>query len=373
MPNARTASTNDAGNSFNSAIEFSDSVNKKRDRKNEDAVSAFNPIIPELQEYLSPTVLRYQGKEHPIPPEYARQIDPGLLKMARSKTEQEQRDLLASLQMADIEFQMELSPYMPPGSEIDPSRARVIKFPKKANIGPLGLNKMGAANTTWRGNKRVFEYADNVEDDYISYEDPKGNVHKIGPIQPNTVNAVGMMNAIPRILAHEYRHWEETDWEGVLGEENGYPYFTKSVMDYQEGTPVSGTSANRWEAMFGNNFIDAAASQTKDDWAVHVHGLLGKELHQIDAQYKGRNRSPIYGQKHKELAKIRPTYLRIGEYINGIGEDIKDINGNSRDFDSEEAGNLVQKILKKYNVPIKIFESDKVALGPWFKEFVLER
>tara|TARA_R110002020_G_scaffold447776_1_gene660198 strand:+ start:269 stop:1366 length:1098 start_codon:yes stop_codon:yes gene_type:complete len=365
MPNARTASVNDAGNSFNSAIEFSDSVNKKRDRKNKDAVSAFNPIIPELLEYLSPTVLRspklYQGKEHPIPPEYARQIDPGLLQMARSKTEQEQRELLASMQMADIEFQMELSPYMPPDAEIDPSRARVIKFPKEANIGPLGLNKMGAASTAWRGNKRVFEYGG--EDDYISYEDPEGNVHKIGPIQPNTVNAVGMMNAIPRIWAHEYRHWEETDWEGVLGEENGYPYFTKSVMDYQEGTPVSGTSAKRWEAMFGNNFIDAAASQTKDDWAVHVHGLLGKELHQIDAQYKGRNRSPIFGQKHKEQAKIRPTYSRIGEYI----------NGDSRDFDSEKAGNLVQKILKKYNVPIKIFESDKVALGPWFKEFVLER
>tara|TARA_R100000654_G_scaffold2135_3_gene7852 strand:+ start:661 stop:1461 length:801 start_codon:yes stop_codon:yes gene_type:complete len=118
-----------------------------------------------------------------------------LTKAANKMSEAQQRDFLASLQMGDIEFQTEVAPYMPSGSEIDPSRARLKAFPKEAGIGPRGLTSMGISTKGVTNPELLKERFEGYE---IQYE-------------PDTVTALEAANANPRVFSHEYRHFEGTD------------------------------------------------------------------------------------------------------------------------------------------------------------------
>ena len=138
-------------------------------------------LIPELKEYID------KGS-----PE-AKSV---LTKAANKMSEAQQRDFLASLQLGDAEFQLAVAPYMPKGSTIDPSRARLKAFPKEAGVGPEGLGLKGIST------KNVTDPERLKSGNYRGYEIE---------FEPDTVTALEAANANPRVFAHEYRHFEDTD------------------------------------------------------------------------------------------------------------------------------------------------------------------
>jgi hypothetical protein len=110
---------------------------------------------------------------------------------------QEKVEFDASLLGMDAEFQMEVAPYMPKGSEIDPSKARLKIFPEEADVGPLGLTLKGVST---KGVKDVRPFI--LENTFNGYE---------LELEPDTVSAIEPVNANPALWAHEYRHFESSD------------------------------------------------------------------------------------------------------------------------------------------------------------------
>ena len=130
-------------------------------------------LIPELKEHISKGSPESKGV---------------LTKAANKMSEAQQRDFLASLQLGDAEFQLAVAPYMPKGSTIDPSRARLKAFPKEAGIGPRGLTLKGVST----GNIKDPENP-NLRQEFRGYEIM---------LEPETVTAIEAINATPRVFAH---------------------------------------------------------------------------------------------------------------------------------------------------------------------------
>ena len=144
-------------------------------------------LIPELQEHIAKRS-----------PESKRVLAQAAKKMSKAQ----QREFLASLQFGDVEFQMEVAPYMPEGSTIDPSRARLKTFPKEAGVGPAGLNLQGISTG------KITDPEDpQLKLDYKGYEIQ---------LEPGTVSAIEAINANPRLFAHEYRHLEGSDGPEIV-------------------------------------------------------------------------------------------------------------------------------------------------------------
>ena len=128
---------------------------------------------------------------------YVKDLSPGarkaILDVASKMDPERIPAFLASLEMADVEFQMDVGRYMPEGSRVDPKRARLLAYPEEAGVGPRGLTLLG---TTLAANRSPTTRS------YKGYE---------LPIEPNTVNAIEAVNAKPWLWAHEYRHLEDTE------------------------------------------------------------------------------------------------------------------------------------------------------------------
>jgi len=108
------------------------------------------------------------------------------------------QQMKASEQMADIEFQMGVSPYMPKGAKIDPSKFRLHGLPK--SLRETGLNMKGFSVPEGAREGRTLDL-------------PRGQ-GKI-PADPGTVNIVGASNATNRVIGHEYRHQEGIGEESI--------------------------------------------------------------------------------------------------------------------------------------------------------------
>lgn len=139
-------------------------------------------LIPELKEHIAKGSPESKGV---------------LTKAANKMSEAQQREFLESLQFGDAEFQLAVAPYMPKGSTIDPSRARLKAFPEEAGIGPRGLTLKGAATANIKDPENP-----NLRQEFRGYEIM---------LEPQTVSAIEAINANPRTFAHEYRHFEDTD------------------------------------------------------------------------------------------------------------------------------------------------------------------
>jgi len=140
-------------------------------------------LIPELKEHIAKGSPESRGV---------------LTKAANKMSEAQQREFLASLQLGDAEFQTSIAPYMPKGSTIDPSRARLKTLPKEAGVPASGFSIKGVST----GN----------------IKDPENPNLRVGPfrgyeimLEPETVSAIEAVNANPRVFSHEYRHFEGTD------------------------------------------------------------------------------------------------------------------------------------------------------------------
>jgi hypothetical protein len=203
-----------------------------------------------------------------------------LTKAANKMSEAQQRDFLASLQASDVEFQMEVAPYMPKGSTIDPSRARLKAFPKEAGIGPKGLTSMGISTKDITDPERLKERFEGYE---IQYE-------------PDTVTALEAANANPRVFSHEYRHFEGTDADmellnrvqDVMASQNkrdlakstrllaGYAYSMAAANRFR-GSDEDG-EAEKLDIEPYRNAYNATIDGTEEDIAQSAQDLLASPL-----------------------------------------------------------------------------------------------
>ncbi len=262
-------------------------------------------LIPELKEYID------KGS-----PE-AKSV---LTKAANKMSEAQQRDFLASLQLGDAEFQLAVAPYMPKGSTIDPSRARLKAFPKEAGIPASGLNMKGAST----GN----------------ITDPENPNLKVGPfrgydimLEPETVSAIEAINATPRVFAHEYRHFEDTDGLEIV-----------------------------------NRIQDLMASQNRDDLRKSARMLADRALVRAGGD-TGKGKSRGEGKRSKKLytdlynATINSSEEEVIEAAKALmrsPEVVKFMDLGSSPSTVKSLNDLFPDIRKKG------------ALGSYFKRYVLE-
>lgn len=189
----------------------------------------------------------------------------------------QQQGFLAALQLGDTEFQAAVAPYMPPGSEIDPSSARLKAFPEEANVPPQGLNLKGVSS---RGGTTPLIKT------YKEYE---------VEIEPNTVTAVEAVNANPRVWGHEFRHFEGSDG----------------------GSEID------------NRFIDLMASQSLQDLTESVRSISNRLRHSGDTE-RGHL---IYGRKWSRRDRPAPPESRYADIHNrAVGGTEEDVLGAAQDL-----------------------------------------
>jgi len=121
-----------------------------------------------------------------------------LTRAAKDMSEEQQLGFLQQLQLGDTEFQAEVAPYMPKGAKIDPSRARLKRYPVQ-EVDEKYANDRGVTNigSDW---EQIKTRDPNIPDGFQSIS-----------IEPNTVNAIQARNANPQLWAHEYKHLEDLD------------------------------------------------------------------------------------------------------------------------------------------------------------------
>lgn len=203
-----------------------------------------------------------------------------LTKAANKMSEDQQRGFLASLQLGDAEFQTSVAPYMPKGSTIDPSRARLRTYgPGVAD--EYGINIKGASNPNPEPVALPPLKKDGVEYEMV--------------FEPNTVNAIEAMNANPRIWAHEYRHLEGSD---------------------------AGPKANRSDREAVNRVQDLLASQNKQDLAKNVRSLAESLISTV----RRRGIDAYDSEEHERYMAIRrattdATEEELVEYANSLLEE----------------------------------------------------
>jgi hypothetical protein len=150
---------------------------------------------------------------------------------------------------------------------------------------------------------------------------------------------VGVEGSRPPVWAHEYRHWEDTDYEDIFRNEEGYPYFDDSRINHR----------------LGNFLLDVIAAQTKDDW-VGAIGLITKESRR-EAKQNFNKEGATEAQKEKALEQ----YTQAGAIYNSTRD--------SESVDLEEMGSFVKKLITEKGIPIEKY-SDEIAQGPWFRKYV---
>lgn len=207
-----------------------------------------------------------------------------LTKAANKMSEDQQRGFLASLQLGDAEFQTSVAPYMPKGSTIDPSRARLRTYgPGIAD--EYGINIGGAANPHSKPVALPPLKKDGVEYEMV--------------FEPNTVNAIEAMNANPRIWAHEYRHLEGSD---------------------------AGPKANRSYREAVNRVQDLLASQNKQDLVKNVRGLAESLIAPLRTQMRFTELIESDSEDYERYMAIRraatdATEEELVEYANSLLEE----------------------------------------------------
>ena len=210
-----------------------------------------------------------------------------LTKAANKMSEDQQRGFLASLQLGDAEFQTSVAPYMPKGSTIDPSRARLRTYgPGVAD--EYGINIKGAANPHSKPVALPPLKKDGVEYEMV--------------FEPNTVNVIEGMNANPRIWAHEYRHLEGSD---------------------------AGPKARRFNRSHRevvNRVQDLLASQNKQDLAENVRSIAESLIAPLRAQMRFTELIESDSEDYERYMAIRrattdATEEELVEYANSLLEE----------------------------------------------------
>ena len=210
------------------------------------------------------------------------------------------KQMQSSKQMGDIEFQMGVSPYMPKGAKIDPSKFRLHRLPE--SMRELGLNKKGFS---------VSE--DSREGATLALPRGYGSV----PADPGTVNVLGVVNSTNRLIGHEYRHQEGLKSERVSrivdlmtsqnqADLDNALYFLHD-LEYQNfmrkfsfAEPEERASLQKeWKEV--TNLYEGKGS--KEDLKNRIKKSFGNTIKNIHFSDKGIQPSPFF----KDLMGIKPT------------------------------------------------------------------
>jgi len=124
------------------------------------------------------------------------------------KNEQAQREMLAGMQLADSEFQMQTQERMPYGSDpIDPARTIFFELPD---------TRGSEFNMPYRG--RYVPPEEKKEYDTLTYKDKFGDQREYQyELVPDTVNIINPENYSAATTAHEFRH-QQGFGGGPIGE-----------------------------------------------------------------------------------------------------------------------------------------------------------
>jgi hypothetical protein len=163
---------------------------------------------------------------------------------------------VASEQMGDIEFQMEIAPYFDYAADIDPSKARYRGI--EGLPGDVELTLGGFAVSEEDPNEPFSP------SDLKPYQGRVKGVEFEVPVEPGTVNAVHS-KATPNIWAHEYRHQMKEDGNGETF----------------------------------NRLADAAVAQNEDDWDAAV--TMWRD------QLRRRGKEPSMSEAERDLIKRLET------------------------------------------------------------------
>ena len=203
-------------------------------------------------------------------------------------------------QMGDIEFQMGVSPYMPKGAKIDPSKFRLHRLPE--SMRELGLNTKGFS---------VREGA--KEGKTLALPRGYGSV----PADPGTVNILGAVNATNRTIGHEYRHQEGLESEeasrivDLMTSQNKADldnalYFLHDLeyrnfrRKFSFAKPEERANLEKeWKEV--TNLYEGKGS--KEDLRKRINKSFGSTIENIDFLVKGIQPSPSF----KNLMGIKPT------------------------------------------------------------------
>lgn len=203
-------------------------------------------------------------------------------------------------QMGDIEFQMGVSPHMPKGAKIDPSKFRLHRLPE--SMRELGLTTKGFS---------VSE--DSIEGETLDLPRGYGSV----PADPGTVNILGGLNATNRIIGHEYRHQEGLESERVSriadlmtsqnqADLDNALYFLhdleyrKFMRNFSFANPEKRARLQKeWKEV--TNLYEGKGS--KEDLRKRINKSFGYTIQNIDLSVKGIQPSPFF----KDLMGIKPT------------------------------------------------------------------
>ena len=207
-------------------------------------------------------------------------------------------------QMADVEFQMGVAPYMPKGSKIDPKKAKVHSLPPEYR------------DTNF--NVKAFS----VPEGYTGtgYDLPYGRDTIEIPAESGTVNVIGAKQATNRLWGHEYRHQEDqdagseirnrlvdmmmsqnkqdiTDSVDLLKDEEFRRYKKMSRRASPEEVKKINKEWKEVQAIYNSKDQSAIASRIQD--------RFGYELTMIERHHSqlSENKSPFY----KSFMGIKPT------------------------------------------------------------------
>lgn len=213
-------------------------------------------------------------------------------------------NVLQGMQMGDIDFQMAVAPYMGYKGEIDPSKTRIHGLFR----GTPTLFTKGFSVAPESTNTNPYEARS------VQSLTPKSKSREtyLFPQEAGTVNILGVENAIPSILGHEYRHQEEIDQMfGIpaLGSDD----FSKKDFE----TFMSKANRNYHTAKeLNNRVLDIRSSQNESDIKKGIKYLLANDFSNSLNELKKTS-----DEKEKNKIRKRIDYFR-DLYYNKIDGDI---------------------------------------------------
>lgn len=213
-------------------------------------------------------------------------------------------NVLQGMQMGDIDFQMAVAPYMGYKGEIDPRKTRIHSlFQDTPTLFTKGFSVAPESTNTNPYEARSVQSLTPKSKSRETY---------LFPQEAGTVNILGVENATPSILGHEYRHQEEID------QMFGIPAFGSddfSKKDFE--TFMSKANRNYYTAKeLNNRVLDIRSSQNESDIKKGIKYLLANDFSNSLKELKKTS-----DEKEKNKIKKRVDYLR-DLYYNKIDEDI---------------------------------------------------
>jgi hypothetical protein len=227
-----------------------------------------------------------------------------LAKLYADKSPKEREAILGGMMLGDTEFQASVAPYLPEGTEVDATRARLQRLPESMrkdglNYKGLVVSKKGNPKATGPAPEttKFFKAGENgVPDAYFEY---------------GTANAIGAVNATPLVYSHELRHLLNLDGSSEK------PSIIKDGMDYGETiNRVQDVYAARTKSELGETILTLVNSliKTRDANGQRPAGYADVQNRALNAVNNPANHT------EDSLVELRDDILALPHIANVIEE-----------------------------------------------------